>query len=455
MRSRFVAASAGSYLVLATLVSLACSCSRSDASPPPPAASGAAATQPAARSEAPIADASAASATGAPRPPFNVLLITVDSLRADMPWMGYKRPIAPRLTELAGRSTVYTQAYATSSFTSKSLVGFLSGRYPSELARTGVFFTRYRDNPPFMCESLAKESIPCVAGQAHAYLDKGYAGIDRGFAAWRLVPKITFDYNTDPHVTSQKLTPLALELLGSPTIGDGTRPFFAWFHYMDPHDKYQGHEESPHWGTRPRDLYDEEVFYTDLWIGKLLDEVAQKPWAARTAIIVSADHGEAFGEHGRIKHAHEVYEELVHVPLMVFLPGQPARRIASTRSHLDLTPTMMDLLGAKPLEPALHGKSFAAELLGAPPAPSHDIVCDLPEDEFNQRRRSFRHDDWKLIAHGNDQSFELFDLASDPREEKDLFGKDRAMTRDMMTRYKEASHGIADLAPIGGIRHKD
>ncbi|WP_394832562.1 sulfatase-like hydrolase/transferase [Pendulispora rubella] len=433
------------FVPFVSVAAFVAGCSRSDASP----ASAATSNASAAPSNAPAVDASVAAA---PRPPFNVLLITIDSLRADMPWAGYKRPIAPRLTELAGRSTVYTQAYSTSSFTSKSLVGFLSGRYPSELQRTGVFFTRYKDNPPFLCELLAKEQIPCMTGQAHAYLDKGYAGLDRGFAEWKLVPKITFDYNTDPHVTSQKLTPLAIELLSNEKLrGDGSRPFFAWFHYMDPHDKYQGHDESPHWGTRPRDLYDEEVFYTDLWIGKLLDFVAKEPWGARTAIIVSADHGEAFGEHGRIKHAHELYEELVHVPLMAFVPGQAAgRRIESTRSALDLTPTIADLLGAKPLE-GLHGKSFAPELLGEPPAPSHDIVTDLPEDEFNQRRRTFRHEDAKLIARGKDQSFELFDLKNDPREEKDLFGKDKELTRDMMARYKEASRAIADVAPVGGI----
>jgi len=379
-----------------------------------------------------------------------VLLVTVDSLRADMPWAGYKRAIAPRLTAFAERATVYTQAYSTSSFTSKSLVGFLSGRYPSELRRTGGFFTKYRDNPPFLCETLAAQKIPCVTAQAHKYLEKGYAGLDRGFAEWRLVPGITFDYNTDPYVTSQKLTPIALELLGNDHLREGARPFFAWFHYMDPHDKYQGHAESQHWGERPRDLYDEEVFFTDLWIGKLLDYVAAQPWGARTAIIVSADHGEAFGEHGRLKHAHELYEELVHVPLMVLVPGQPARHIDATRSAVDLTPTIAALLGAPPLE-GTRGTSFAPELLGEPAAPSHDIVCDLPEDEFNQRRRALRHEDWKIIAKGNDQSFELYDLKNDPREEKDLFGKDREMTRDMLARYKESSRAITDLQPVGGV----
>lgn len=194
---------------------------------------------------------------------LNVILITVDSLRADMPWAGYPRAIAPRLTALHAESVSYSHAYATSSFTSKSIPGILTGRYPSELARTGAFFTKYLTPGDFVCKSLDAEGIPCVAGHAHAYFGKGQAGFETGFRQWQIVPGITFDYQTDPYVTSDKLTALAIATLSEPTLASAERPFFAWFHYMDPHDLYQSHAESPHFGKRPRDLYDEEVFYTD------------------------------------------------------------------------------------------------------------------------------------------------------------------------------------------------
>ncbi len=408
-----------------------------------------------------------ASAPSASNEPYNVLFITIDSLRADMPWAGYPRAIAPNLTALAAKSTVYTSAYSISSFTSKSVAGMLSGRFPSELARTGVFFTRYEKSNTFMCETLEAAHIPCVAAQAHKYLEPGYAGLDQGFTAWKLVDGLTFDYNKDPYVTSQKMTPLAISLLQDPAIaaaavtgapaGTSSHPFFAWFHYMDPHDEYQSHEESPHWGTRARDLYDEEVFYTDLWIGKLLDFVNAQPWSKRTVIVVSADHGEGFGEHGRFRHAHELYEELVHVPLMVHLPDQTtatARTIDVPRSQIDLVPTFFDLLGAAPT-PDLDGVSLKDEWLGGAPAPARDVITDLPQDEFNQRRRSFLHDGWKIIAHRNDEGFELFHIAEDPHELHDVYFTDKDDARRMVKLYKEASSHIADVPPTGGIPTHD
>ncbi len=396
--------------------------------------------------------AAPASAASLPAPPFNVLLITVDSLRADMPWAGYPRPIAPRLEALHRRAIDYPHAYSVSSFTSKSLGALVSGRYPSELARTGVFFTQYLRSNVMVCESLAEAGVPCVAGMAHAYLAKGYAGFDQGFRDWRLVPGITFDYNTDPYVTSDKLTPLAIDVLKDAAV---TRaPFFAWFHFMDPHDKYQSHEGGPHWGTRARDLYDEEVFFTDRWVGTLLDFVDAQPWAARTVVVVSADHGEAFGEHHEFRHGHELYEELVHVPLFFVVPGRGPRTIDATRSQIDLVPTIIELLGQTP-GASLRGRSFAAELLGADASPSRDVVCDLPRDDWDDRRRSLLHDGWKLIAFGDDARFELYDLGADPGERTDLFWKRRDVAVDMQRRYREASAGIEAVEPAGGIPTHD
>src|SRR5262249_18290345 len=158
-------------------------------------------------------------------------------------WAGYERPIAPRLSALQARSISYTHAYSTSSFTSKSIPGLLTGRYPSELVRTGVFFTKYTSSDQFVCKHLGAEDIPCVGAHAHMYFGPGQSGFETGFKTWKIVPGITFDYQTDPYVTSQKLTPLAIETLSDVTKNDGSHPFFAWFHYMDPHDEYKSHEE--------------------------------------------------------------------------------------------------------------------------------------------------------------------------------------------------------------------
>ena len=371
-----------------------------------------------------------------------------------MPWAGYPRPIAPRLEALHRRAIDYPHAYSVSSFTSKSLGALVSGRYPSELARTGVFFTQYLQSNAMVCESLAEAGVPCVAGMAHGYLAKGYAGFDQGFRDWRLVPGITFDFNTDPYITSDKLTPLAIEMLRDPSL---TRaPFFAWFHYMDPHDKYQAHDGGPHFGTRTRDLYDEEVFFTDRWVGELLDFVEAQPWATRTVIIVSADHGEAFGEHHEFRHGHELYEELVHVPLFFVIPGRDApRAIDATRSQIDLVPTILELLGQPPaavapgpilrcLSSSAERRALRATSSAISPATTGTTAAARSCTTAGRSSRS------ATTAASRSTIF-----APTPASATDLFWKRRDLASDMLGRYHEASRGIQDVAPSGGIPSHD
>lgn len=448
-RSRLALALPLAFPLAIPLALLALSCSKR--TPPPSAETAAPSASAAPAANADAAPEPKAAAADAKTHPWNVVVISIDSLRADMPWAGYPRPIAPRLTALHAKSISYPRAYSTSSFTSKSLPGILTGRYPSELARTGSFFTKYLTPGEFVCTALDAQGIPCAGGHAHAYFGKGLSGFESGFRQWQLVPNIPFDYQTDPHVTSDKLTPLAIETLTEVSKSD--RPFFAWFHFMDPHDEYKTHAESPHFGKRPRDLYDEEVFFADLWIGKLLDFIEAQPWASRTAIVVTADHGEAFGEHGMTRHAHELWEELVRVPLFFHVPGAAARVIDTPRGHVDLAPTFLELLGASPIA-SLHGTSLVSELRGGD-APARDVIADLPQDEYNERRRVLVHGATKLIAFGNDVRYSLYDLEADPKEAEDLYRKRPELAEDMRARYKEASKRITDVAPRGGIPTHD
>lgn len=377
---------------------------------------------------------------------MNVLLLVVDSMRTDMPWNGYPRAIAPNLTKLYERSVRFPHHYSVSSFTSKSVPSILSGRYPSELRRTAPFFSVYQPANEMMAEVLQRNGIRTLGGHAHAYLDRG-SGLTQGFDVWKLVPGITFDYNKDPYVTSQKLTPLAIDMLSDPK--NVAPKFFAYYHYMDPHDVYQSHTESPKFGRKARDLYDEEMFYTDLWIQKLLDWVDTQPWAKETAIIITADHGEAFGEHKIWRHAFELYDVLVHVPLFMLVPGAAPREVPAWRGQIDLAPTVYDLMGVQAPE-GLPGKSLVPEIFGAdePPRP---IICDLPADSHNERRRAMIEDGWKLISFGkNDFRYEMYNLIDDPGETKDLYKKDKARAKAMRERYKQVSGTIKDVKATGG-----
>lgn len=374
---------------------------------------------------------------------LNVLLLTVDSLRADMPWAGYPRDIAPNLTEFEKKAVSYTRAYSVSSYTAMSFGGFLSGRYPGEIDRSGYFFSSYPDSVTFFPELLQKAAVRTMAGHAHFYFD-GRAGFHQGFDVYRMVPGIQVDNKTDRSITSPDHVKLATELLSEQGLGVD-RPFFAWFHFMDPHDVYHQHEDTKKWGKKSRDRYDSEVEFTDRHLGELLRFVEKQPWADRTAVIVTADHGEAFGEHKQSRHGFEIWDTVVHVPLMIRAPGITARRIDVPRSGIDLAPTILELTGA-PAEPSFQGTSLVPELYGKD-APAREVIIDLPRTSDNDRRRAMVWGPHKLTAYGDDFRYELYDLANDPGETKDLAKADKATFEAMKTRYKERMKGIKDICP--------
>jgi arylsulfatase A-like enzyme len=390
---------------------------------------------------------------------LNVLLVTIDCLRADMPWAGYERPIAPRLTELARKSIVYSRAYSISSYTSMSLGGLLGGKLPSELRRDGYFFGVYAKDNVMFPELLDAAGIRTIAGHAHGYFHD--AGFDQGFDRWEVVPDLKWSNTTDQNVTSKELEGIAERLLSevgsSPWRGRGdasptkSERFFAWFHFLDPHDQYLPHPGIGPYGGTPRDRYDAEVTFTDLYVGKLLDFVASQPWGKRTAILVTADHGEAFGEHHQYFHGFELWENLVRVPLIVSIPGVPGRRIDVPRSAVDLAPTVLELLGVpESTEVAgggvatFEGKSLVGEFFGAAPE-SRDVVIDLPETSDNDRRRALVHGDLKLIAFGKGPYFQLFNLSKDPGE---LKPEARGEAFDeMLGRYRSFEKGVREVPP--------
>ncbi len=379
--------------------------------------------------------------------PMNVLLLSIDCLRADMPWNGYERAIAPNLTKLAEQGVVYSRAYSVSSYTAQSVVSYLSGRYAATLYRSGVFFTRYTPANLFFPETLAERGIHTLGWFAHAYFGRG-KGLDQGFGTWELVPNITFDATTDKNVTSPKMLDLGRKILGSSENTGGR--FFAWAHWGDPHDVYIKHPESPDFGNKARDKYDSEVWYTDYHIGKLLEWAKGQPWWSRTAVVITADHGESFGEHGLYRHAFEVWENLVRVPLVVYWPGIEPRRIDQRRSLIDLAPTLMELLGEEPLEQFM-GKSVVPELRGdEAPAVREPIAVWLTEDSHNPERRAIIEGDYKLTARGRNPVYSLYDLARDPGESKDVSKTDAERFQALRASFDHLFSEIPRIEPFGG-----
>ena len=380
----------------------------------------------------PLAAPSATAVTARVPKEGNLVLITVDALRHDLGYAGYARPISPNIDALARRSVLFERAYSLASYTGKSVGPMLIGKYGSETHRNWGHFNTFGPDDSFVAERLHRAGIRTLSVQAHRYFG-GHSGLERGFDVVDLsaAPPEGASWATDSDISSDKLTDAALALLAKPENGD--QRFFLWIHYMDPHADYKRHEDGPNFGSTARDLYDGEVAFTDKHLGRLLDAIARAPWAARTSIILSSDHGEAFGENGMWRHGFELWETLVHVPLIVYVPGATPSTVHPRRSLIDLVPTILELEGV-PLPAAgaspsdfVSGASLLPDIYaepGKPPA-ERDILIDMPAGPFNEARRAFIHGDLKLII-ARETHEELFDLAKDPGEANDLWRSDKA-----------------------------
>jgi choline-sulfatase len=371
-----------------------------------------------------------------PKKTFNVILLTVDTLRPDLGFMGYDKPTSPNLDKLAEKATVFEHAYSMASYTGKAVGPMLIGRYPSETITNFDHFNTYYDANVLVTERLKEAGIRTFAGMCHWYF-RPSSGLKQGFDIWdtSAIPPGMGDNDTS--VTSERMADLALRLLQRPDnvageTDDPEKPFrfFSWFHFFDPHAQYVAHEGAPDVSSKgrygaARTLYDQEVWFTDKHIGRVIDYVASQPWGAETAFVMTADHGEAFFEHGMNWHGVEVWEELVHVPLFVYVPGAEPRRVTQKRSHIDLAPTILELMGVPlPEDESLRGRSLLTDVY-LPEGAEHeerDVYIDMPAGPFNQLRRAILTGPtpgMKLIHFGG-FNYQLFDLAADPDEKKNL-----------------------------------
>lgn len=379
---------------------------------------------------------------------LSVLLITVDTMRAELGYAGNTRPLSPNLDKLAARSTVFETAYSLASYTGKSVGPMMMGKYPSESHRGWSHFNAFGKNDIMVAERLQKAGIRTLSVQAHWYFNK-CCGLDRGFETVDIsaAPPPGTQIDADGSVTGDKVTDAAIKQLSE---GELTKDrFFAWVHYIDPHADYMKHPEGPDFGKGQRDLYDGEIAFTDQQVGRLLEFVEKQPWGKKVAVIVSSDHGEAFGEHKLIRHGFEVWEELVRVPLLVHVPGARPSRVKARRSLIDLAPTILDLfqISVEPSGPFdfLSGRSLLADtFLGEGKEPEvRPIFVDMPAGPNNDERRAFYHGDRKLYI-SSGASFQLFDLAADPGEKADLSGDKEALA-EMKGRYEAFKGALREV----------
>ena len=374
-------------------------------------------------------------------PDLNVILVTIDTLRLETGFAGYEKPTTPNLDALAKKSVIFDRAYSLASYTGKSVGPLLIGKYPSETDRDGGHFNKYSSKNVFLAERLHDAGIRTFGAASHWYF-AAWSGLSQGMDAWDMSAKPDEGQGeNDTSITSDKLSDAALRLLAKPENTGGR--FFMWLHYFDPHAQYMPHPGAPDFlgegrggAAATRALYDGEVWFTDKHLGRVLDYIAAQPWGQRTVIVVTSDHGEAFGEHNMSWHGGDLWEVLVRVPLLVYVPGVEPHRVAPKRSHIDLVPTLLDVFGVAHDASELAGRSMLADIVTKGPYEERDVYMDMPAGPYTPMRKAIIVGDMKLVYAGG-TSYELFDLAADPDEKEDL-SQDAARLAPLVQAFEAA-----------------
>ncbi len=371
----------------------------------------------------------------------DVVLISVDSLRADhLGAYGYGRPTSPNIDRLAAEGVLFENAYSTTTWTLPSHVSMLTGLYP-EAHRVQLPRHRLGSGAPLLSELLAEAGYQTLAVVSGPFMSQEF-GFDRGFEVYD-DRTVSFPSLRASHrgVTAPRLHQRLLEVLD----GLDGRPFFLFVHYWDVHYDYAppppwndrfdpGYEgavtaddyarsDHVHAAMPRRDLehvlalYDGEIGFTDRYLGRLLAELERRERLRDALIVLTADHGDEFFEHGRKGHYANLYDTTLRVPLIVRLPGSrgAGRRVAAAATLVDLVPTVLEVAGLEP--PAgLQGASLLPTALDVDRRRG-PLFADL-RDEI----KAVVMDGWKLIRSTSEAGaarLELYDLRRDPAETDD------------------------------------
>jgi arylsulfatase A-like enzyme/Tfp pilus assembly protein PilF len=376
------------------------------------------------------------------RPGLNVLLVTLDTTRADrLGCYGYAPARTRHFDRLAAEGTRFETVVATAPITLPSHASILTGLYPFEhgVRNNGNFYLAPRFET--LATRLKARGYRTGAFVSSFILDRRY-GLDRGFDAYD--DRMEGEYRQVVALQAERRgdrTALALGRWIDERAKEPDARFFAWLHLYDPHEPYR--PPHPFRDLFPSDPYEGEIAFTDAIVASVLDRLQQAGLLDRTLVVVTGDHGESLGEHGETTHSMFVYEGAIRVPLIFWRPGfVPSGRVVADPVRLvDVAPTILDLLGLPALQ-APHARSLVPLLEGrsnGPPPPAYSETL-LPKFYMNWAPlRSLRDGRYKLIDAPRP---ELYDLVTDPGESHNLYGE-RRPTADALR------EGLGRLAASG------
>ncbi len=359
----------------------------------------------------------------AAEPPPNLLLISVDTLRLDaLGWVNQEKANTPSIDTLAREGYATANAYTPVPITLPAHASVFTSQNP---LRHGV-----RDNGRILPSSISTlpELLQMSGYKTAAFVSgfplKSIFGLDRGFDHYD--DQMPDGVEGWVERSAEDTTREVLKWLES-----APEPWFIWVHFYDPHDPYT--PPRSYWRPGSRGAYDGEVSYVDAWIGRLLDS---RPEQENRLTVFFADHGESLGEHEEETHGYFLYDTTVRVPMIFHWPGRiAARRDDQSAARLiDIAPTMLDLMGnsamsevdGRSLKPALEGQSLAS-------VPTY-LETRLPWLFFGWAPlKALVWDRWKMVVAPKP---ELFNLADDPTEERNLIDEERPRARRFLQTMK-------------------
>ncbi|MEO8678554.1 MAG: sulfatase-like hydrolase/transferase [Vicinamibacterales bacterium] len=383
----------------------------------------------------------------APPPAPNILLITLDTTRADrLGAYGYGRAQTPGLDRLAREGVLFEQARTATPTTLPAHVSLFTGRYPAShgVRNNGV---PLGDRVATLASALHDGGYRTAAFVSSFVLDRRF-GLARGFDHYddRLDP--------GPGVAAEPV-----ERRGDRTAAAAEQwlagvgaPFFAWIHLYDPHDPYDA--PPPFRASFADQPYDGEIAFVDSVVGSLVASLEQRGLSSSTLVAVIGDHGESLGDHGEATHGMFVYEPAMRVPAILRWPRHlPAgRRVAPLVRSIDLAPTLIELAGLPPMI-GIEGESLMPLVRGDAAGPGlayGETYFPLLFMNWSPLR-SIQDDRWKFIEAPES---ELYDLATDPGEQRNLAEREPARAA-AMRRALVASIGAQPEATPGAVPDRE
>ena len=379
----------------------------------------------------------------------NVLLVTIDTLRADrVGAYGSPLGITPTLDRFAAEGLRYEVARAHVPLTLPSHATVMTGRYPfaNGVRDNGSF--RFDGSHPTLAGTL-KQAGYSTAAFVGAFVLDGRFGLNAGFDLYDdRMRGSTSNLEVVQRTGEQVLSPALDWILqhdNRQPSADKSAPWFGWIHLYDPHEPYAPPE--PFRTRYAADPYAGEIAYTDAVLGRFLDRLRSSGALDHTLVIITSDHGESLGEHGERTHGLFAYDVTLRVPLIFWAKGAlPPAASRSPSRLVDLMPTVLDLVGV-PVPAALDGRSLRA--VGERDAPAAEPDTYFEALNANLTRgwaplKGVLHGRWKLV---DLPVAELYDVVADPGETRNVYASQRDQAREVEARLDRVVAGAVPPAP--------